>query len=74
MTENVIQPKCSRGRPKKYHNDEHKRPANNRQITECMLRNLFHCDICNHTYHMASESKHLRSNKHIKNLIYAIKT
>ena len=32
-----------------------------------MLRNLFHCDICDRTYHMASKSKHLRSNKHINN-------
>ena len=33
-----------------------------------MLRNHFHCDICNRTYHMASVSKHLRSNKQIINL------
>ena len=44
-----------------------KRLAYNRQIQECMLRNPFQCDICNHTYHMASKSKHLRSNKHINN-------
>ena len=68
MTENVIQPKRSRGRPKKYHNAEDKRPAYNRQIKECMLRNPFQCDICDHTYHMASKSKHLRSNKHVRNL------
>ena len=68
MTENVIQPKRSRGRLKKYHNDEDKRLAYNRQRKECMLRNPFHCNIGNHTYHMASKSKHLRSNKHIKNL------
>ena len=66
MTENVIQPKRSRDRSKKYHNDEDKRLAYNIQIQECMLRNLFHCDICGHTYHMASKSKHLRSNKHMK--------
>ena len=47
MTENVIQPKRSRGRLKKYHNDENKRLAYNRQIKQCMLRNPFHCDICN---------------------------
>ena len=65
MTENIIRPKRSRGRPKKYHNDEDKRLAYNRQIKECMLRNSFHCDICDRTYHMAS--KHLRSNQHINN-------
>ena len=32
MTESVIQPKRNRDRPKKYHNDEHKRLAYNRQI------------------------------------------
>ena len=68
MTENVIQLKRSRGRPKKYHNDEDKRLAYYRQIKEFMLRNPFHCDICDHTYHMSSKSKHLRSNKHMKNL------
>ena len=68
MTKNVIQPKRSHGRPKKYHNDEDKRLAYNRQIREYMLRNPLYCDICNHTYHMASKNKHLRSNKHIKNL------
>ena len=66
MAENVIQPKRSRSRPKEYHNDEDKRPAYNGQINECMLRNPFHCDICNHIYQMASKSKHLRSNKDIK--------
>ena len=68
MTENVIQPKRSRSRPKKYYNDEDKRLTYNRQIKECMLRTPFHCDICNHTYHMGSKSKHLISNEHIKNL------
>ena len=68
MTENVIQPKRGRGRPKKCHNDEDKRLAYNRQIKEYIWRNPFHWDICNHTYHMASKSKHLRSNKHIKSL------
>ena len=67
MTENVIQLKRRRGRPKKYHNDEDKRLAYNRQIKECVLRNPFHCDIYDGTYHMASKSKHLRSNKHINN-------
>ena len=67
MTENVIQSKCSSGRPKKYHNDEDKRLAHNRQIKECMLRNPFHCDICDRTYHMTS--KHVRSNKQMRNLI-----
>ena len=69
MTENVIQPKRSRGRPKKYYNDEDKRLAYNRQIKECMLRNSFHCDIYDHKYHMTSKSKYLRYNKHMKNLI-----
>ena len=32
MTENVIQPKRNHGRPKKYHNDEDRRLAYNRQI------------------------------------------
>ena len=69
MTENVIQPKRSRGRPKKYHNNEDKRLAYNRQIKGCMLRNPFYFYICDHKYHMASKNKHLRSNKHKKNLI-----
>ena len=68
MTKNVIQPKRNRGGPKKYHDDEDKRLAYNRQINTCMLRNHFHCDICDHTYHMASKNKHFRSNKHIRNL------
>ena len=34
MTENVIQPNGSRGRPNKHHNHEDKRPAYNRQIKE----------------------------------------
>ena len=68
MTKNVIQPKRNRGRPKKYHNDEDRRAAYSIKIKECMLRNSFHCDICNRTYHMASKSKHLRSNKHVKSL------
>ena len=68
MTENVIQPERSCGRPKKYYNDEDKRLAYNRQIKECLLRNPFHHDICDHMYHMSSKSKHLRSNKHMKNL------
>ena len=55
MTENVIQPKRSRGRPKKYHNNEDKILIYNRQTKECMLRNTFYCDICNRTYHMASK-------------------
>ena len=52
MTENISQPKRNRCRPKKYHNDEDRRLAYNVQIKECMLRNPFHCDICNRTYHM----------------------
>ena len=60
MTENVTQPKCPRGRPKKYHNDEDKKLAYNRQIKERMLRNPFHCNICK------SKSKH--GNKHTKKL------
>ena len=68
MTENVIQPKCSRGRPKKYNNDEDNRLSYNRQIKECMLRNPSHCGICDHTYYMSSKSNNLRSNKHMKSL------
>ena len=67
MTKNVIQPKRSHGRPKKYHNDEDKRLACNRQIKKYMLRNPCQYDICNRTYHIASKSKHLSSNKHINN-------
>ena len=61
MTENVIQPKRSHGKPKKYHNDKDKKLAYNRQIKECMLRNPFHCGICDHTYHMSSKSKRLNT-------------
>ena len=69
MTENIIQPKCSRGRPERYHdNGEDKRLAYNRQIKEWMLRSPFPYDICSCTYSMASKSKHLRSDKQIKNL------
>ena len=50
----------------KSKHDEDKRLTYNRQIKECMLRNPFHCDVCNHTHQMASKSQHLRSNKHIK--------
>ena len=32
MTENLIQPKRSRGTPKKYHDNEDKRLAYNREI------------------------------------------
>ena len=71
MTENVIQPKSHCGRPKKYHNDEDTRLTYNRQIKECMLRNPFQCDICDCTYHIASKSKHMGSNKHLKNLTNA---
>ena len=58
MTENVIQPKRSHGKPKKYHNDEDKRLAYNRKIKECMLRNPGQCAISNRTYHIACKSKH----------------
>ena len=68
MTEHLIQPKRSRGRPRKYHNDKDGRLAYNKQIKECMLRNPFQCDICDCTYHMATKSKQMRSNKHLKNL------
>ena len=67
MTENVIQPKRSRGRPKNYHNYEDRRRAYKIQIKECILRNPFQWYICNRTYHIASKSKHLRSNKNINN-------
>ena len=65
MTENEIQPKLFQSRSKKYHDDEDRRLAYNRQIKECMLRNPFQCDICDH---MARKSKHVRSNKHLKKL------
>ena len=47
MTEDVILPKRSRGRPKKYHNDEDRILAYYRQIKECMLRNTFQCSNLN---------------------------
>ena len=65
-TNNIVQPKQGRGRPKKCFTEERKR-ANNGYTKKCMERNLFHCDVCDYTYHIASKSKHLRTKKHIKN-------
>ena len=38
MTENVIEPKRSRGRPMKYHNEEFRRLAYSRQINLCTTK------------------------------------
>ena len=68
MTETVYQAKSGPGRPKKYSTDEERRLAYNEQVKACMSRNPFYCNVCDHRYHMASKSKHLRTTKHIKNL------
>ena len=65
MTEsnNIVPPKRGLGRPKKYFIEEERKRANNGYTKKCMERNPFHCDISDHTYHMASKSKHLRTKK-----------
>ena len=46
-------------RPKKNFADEERKQADKRYVKECMERNSF-CVFCDHTYHMASKSKHLK--------------
>ena len=67
-TNNIVQPKRGRGRPKKYFTEKERKRANNEYAKKCMESNPFYCDVCDHTYHIASKSKHLRTKKHIKNL------
>ena len=67
-TNNIDQPKRGRGRPKKYFTEEERKRANNGYTKKCMERNPFYCNVCDHTYHMASKSKHLSTKQHIKNL------
>ena len=67
-TNNIVQPKRCRGRPKKYFTDEERKQADKQYVKECMERNPFYCDVCDHIHHMASKSKHLKSRKHIKNI------
>ena len=70
MTETINKPKRGRGRPKKYFTDEDRKQADKRcmGIKEGMERNPFYCLFCNHTYHMASKSKHIKSKKHRRNI------
>ena len=51
---------------KKYFTKEERKCANNRYTKKCMERNPFYCDVCDHTYHMASKRKHLSTKKHKK--------
>ena len=69
QTNNIEKPKPKRGpgRPKKYFTDEERKQADKRYVKECMERNPFYCVFCDHTYHMASKSKHIKSKKHIRN-------
>ena len=67
-TNNIVQLKRGRSRPKKYFTEEERKLANNGYTKMFLERNSFYCDVCDHTYHMASKSKHLRTKKHIKNL------
>ena len=69
-TDNIDQPKRGRGRPKKYLTDEERKHAYNEQVKECMRRNPFYCNVCDHTYHMECKSRHLITRKHIKNLTH----
>ena len=66
MTETKDKPKRGRGRLIKYKTDEERRLAYNAQVKESMLRNPFHCDFCNQTYHIASRNRHLKTKKHKK--------
>ena len=69
MTENNIdQPKRGCGRPKKYLTEEERKQANNGYTKKCMEINPYHCNVYDHTYHMASKSKHPRTKKHIRKL------
>ena len=69
MTETtVMKPKRGCGRPKKYFTDKERKEADKHYVKKCMENNPFHCGVCDHIYHMASKSKHLKSKKHIRNL------
>ena len=68
MTEtNIEKPKCGRGRPKKCFTEEERKKADKRYVKDCMERNPFYCMFCDHTYHMAIKSKHIKSKKHLRN-------
>ena len=66
MTETNNKPQRGRGRPRKYFIDEERKQEYKRYVKECMERNPFYCVFCDHTYHMASKSKHLKSKIHLK--------
>lgn len=67
-TNNRVQkPKCGRGRPKKYFTEEERKKADRGYVKRCMENNPYYCSVCDHTYHMDSKSKHIKSNKHIRN-------
>ena len=65
-TNNIVQPKQGHGRPKKYFTKEERKCTNNEYTKKCMESNPFYCNVCDHTYHMASKSKHLRTKNHKK--------
>ena len=67
MTETNNKPKLGCGKPKNYFTDEERKQADKRYVKECMERNPFYCVFCDHTYHMTSKRKHIKSKKHIKN-------
>ena len=68
MTQTVDKPKRGPRRPKKYFTDEEREQADKRYVKKCMENNPFHFGVCDHIYHMASKSKHLKSKKHVRNL------
>ena len=68
MTQTVDKPKRGPGRPKKYFTDKERKQADKRYVKECMERKSYYCHFCDHAYHMASKSKHLKSKKHIRNI------
>ena len=55
-----------RGRPKMYFTEEEKKQAK----TRCMLNKEWCCDVCDgHNYILAGKHCHLKSMKHIRNVI-----
>lgn len=57
------------GRPKKYFSYEERLIAGRGYCKKFNDNNIFYCDLCQFTLHPASKYKHLKSHKHLENII-----